>query len=56
MELAMLDRRQILQLMETVETRTVGYVKTWLKEREFKAAVHRYDRDQDSEKKVVNAG
>ena len=39
----MIDRDQQIQLLKTVEERTLGYLQAWLNNKEFKAAIHRYD-------------
>jgi len=41
----MFDRDTQIELMKNVEERTAGYLKKWLENKEFRAALHRFDRD-----------
>jgi hypothetical protein len=52
------DRDRQIELMQNVEERTRGYVQRWLSDPEVRAALHRYDRDQndgDGEPRRVSA-
>jgi hypothetical protein len=40
-----MDRDRQIELMLKAEERTDGYVKRWLENPEFRASLHRYDRD-----------
>lgn len=40
------DRDRQIELMQNVEERMSGYVQRWLANPEFRAVLHRYDRDQ----------
>ena len=39
-----MKREDQVRLMESAEERTTGYLRNWLKNPKFKAAVHRQDR------------
>ena len=45
----MLKRDQQIEIMKDAKQRTVGYVRAWLSNKEFKAALHRYDDNHDNE-------
>jgi hypothetical protein len=40
-----MDRDKQIEFMENAEKRAQGYLRAWLQNPEFKAALHRYDRD-----------
>ncbi len=42
-----MDRDEQIRLMETVEQRQAEYVRKWLRKPEVKAALRRYDFDDD---------
>lgn len=44
-----MDRDRQIELMQNAEERTDGYVQRWLSNPEFRAALHRYDRDQNDD-------
>lgn len=44
-----MDRDKQIKLMQDVEERTEGYVRRWLADPEFRAALHRYDRDHHND-------
>jgi hypothetical protein len=44
MEVKVMKRDEQVKLLEAAEVRTTGYLRTWMKDPKFKAAVHRQDR------------
>lgn len=41
------DREKLSQLLEGAEERTVGYVRKWLQNKGFRAAVHGLDGEEE---------
>lgn len=44
-EPAMMKRAEQIEFMESAEQRNLGYLERWLSNPEFRASLHRYDRD-----------
>lgn len=41
-----MDRERQIELMKSAEERTAGYLRTWIRNPQFKAAIHRDHRAQ----------